>query len=75
MLDAETKRYIDQQIETLRREIRAGGIVASGGTSGTGQHTVAYAVSAGQASYATEAGVAVTFGGSTIGFEEDWTNE
>ncbi len=23
MVDAETKRYIDQQIETLRREIRA----------------------------------------------------
>ena len=23
MIDAETKRYIDQQIETLRREIRA----------------------------------------------------
>lgn len=75
-IDAETKRYIDQQIDKLRREVLAGGVTASGAAaSGTGQQTVAYAVSAGQARRAAEADVAITFGGTTIGFNEDWTNE
>ncbi len=71
-IDAETKRYIDQQIDKLRRELNAGGGVVSNGTSGTGQRSVAYAVSAGKA---REAEVAITFGGTTIGFDEDWTND
>jgi len=76
MLDADTKRYIDQQIDTLRREIRAGGI-ESVGVSGTGQRTVGYAVSAGHATTADTAQTAVqtTFNGSTISFSEDWSDE
>lgn len=71
-IDAETKRYIDREIDKLRREILAGGVVVSGGASGTEQRSVAYAVSAGKA---REAEVAITFGGTTIGFDEDWTND
>jgi len=79
MIDPETKRYIDQQIDTLRREIRAGGI-ESVGSSGTAQRTVAYAVSAGAATYAVTAGTAqaavmTVFNGSTVSFSEDWTDE
>ena len=56
MIDAETKRYIDQQIDTLRREMRAAGVI--GGSSDSGPRTVAYAVSAGAAGYAANAGSA-----------------
>ena len=75
-MDFEPKRYIDQQIDTLRREIRAGGI-ESVGTSGTAQKTVAYAVSAGHATTAESAQAAVmtVFNGSTVSFSEDWTDE
>ena len=76
MIDPDTKRYIDQQIDTLRREIRAGGI-ESFGTSGTAQKTVGYAVSAGHATTAdtAQAAVMTVFNGSTVSFSEDWTDE
>ena len=69
MIDAGTKRYIDQQIDTLRREMRASGI--GGGSSNSSPKTVAYAVSAGHASTAGSAGTAsVAISASTAGYVE-----
>lgn len=66
MINAETKRYIDQQIDRLRREMKAS-LGKKSDTITISGDTVSYAITAGTAGYALSAGEAEVYGG-TVSF-------